>query len=158
MSISYFSRFIRSHCLTTGVNGAEGMEEQKEILKRMNGQAISDCWMIAAESFCGIEQMTARVEPVAIISDPGYGLKLTIWEIRQREIEINPQWCIHTRCTGCWHNVDMCNGCSMLQHGYWSPVYYAPWWWSCNGETWDWSSHMCQLELKSEPIITTQEA
>jgi hypothetical protein len=34
--------------------------------------------MVAAELFCGIEQMTALVEPVAIISDPGYGFELTI--------------------------------------------------------------------------------
>ena len=45
--------------------------------------------MTAAESFCGMEQTTARVEPVAIISDPGYGFEPTIREIRQRETEIN---------------------------------------------------------------------
>jgi hypothetical protein len=51
------------------MNGVEGMEkEQREMSKRMNGQAISDCCMVAAKSFCGIEQTTARVEPVAIIS------------------------------------------------------------------------------------------
>ena len=74
--------------------------------------------MTAAESFCGMEQTTARVEPVAIISDPRYGFEPTIREIRQRETVINPQLCIHMRCAGCWHNVDMCNGCSTPQRGY----------------------------------------
>ena len=50
-------------------------KEQREMSKRMNGQAISDCCMVAAESFCGIEQTTAHVEPVAVISDPGYGFE-----------------------------------------------------------------------------------
>jgi hypothetical protein len=46
--------------------------------KRMNGQAISDCCMVAAESFCGIEQMTARVEPVEVLNwNPGCGLEPT---------------------------------------------------------------------------------
>jgi hypothetical protein len=31
--------------------------------------------MNAAESFCGMEQTTARVEPVAATSDPGYGFE-----------------------------------------------------------------------------------
>jgi hypothetical protein len=72
------------------MNGVKGMEkEQREMLKY--GQATSDCCMVAAESFCGMEQMTARVEPVAIISDPGCGLEPTTSEIRHREMEINPQ-------------------------------------------------------------------
>jgi hypothetical protein len=34
--------------------------------------------MNAAEFFCSMEQMTARAEPVAVISDPGYGFEPTI--------------------------------------------------------------------------------
>jgi hypothetical protein len=46
--------------------------------KCRNGQAISDCCMVAAESFCGIEQTTARVEPVEVLNwNPGCGLEPT---------------------------------------------------------------------------------
>ena len=34
--------------------------------------------MVAAELFCGMEQTTTRVEPVAVITDPGCGLVPTI--------------------------------------------------------------------------------
>jgi hypothetical protein len=34
--------------------------------------------MVAAKSFCGMEQMTTRVKPVADITDPGCGLVLII--------------------------------------------------------------------------------
>ena len=63
----------------TGMNGEKGMEkEQREMSKRMNGQAISDCCMVAAESFCGMEQTTARVKPVEVLNwNPGCGLEPT---------------------------------------------------------------------------------
>jgi hypothetical protein len=34
--------------------------------------------MIAAELFCGMEQTTTRVELVAVVTDPGCNLVLTI--------------------------------------------------------------------------------
>ena len=53
-------------------------KEQREMSKRMNGQAISDCCMVAAESFCGMEQTTARVKPVEVLNwNPGCGLEPT---------------------------------------------------------------------------------
>ena len=54
--------------------------ETKPTSRETDSQASSDCCMVAAESFCGMEQTTTRVKPVAVVTDPGCGLVPTIRE------------------------------------------------------------------------------
>ena len=99
-----------------------------EMDSRAQEEALSDCWVIAAESFCGMEQTTTRVEPVEHMLEPRMRLRadnirvMTIWMIM--EFQYGSLLRIWTHFDGTMSS--MCNGCRRLSVGVLMPRVLCP--------------------------------